>query len=238
METRHTWIFKLLWWLTFVVLAFVIIILVNREWLLKALAQRQIRQATGMEAEIGHFTFNLLSPNVTFENLHIYNKPEFGGTQFLDLAELHAEYDLAALRQHELHITFMRVNLHELDVVKNQAGATNIMAIAEAMAPRKASGERSIAPLNGYKFKVIDVLNLSIGSVKFVDLNNPQRDRTANIRIENLIFTNVMSSADLPGLSGQLWYRGGTAVGLPVHPPVRKPVPVSVPEPAVKPTSP
>ena len=239
METRSSWIFKALWWLTFVVLAFVIIVLANREWILKALAERQIREATGLDAEIGHFSFNLLSPKVTFENLKVYNKPEFGGTLFLDLAELHAEYDLAALRRHELHITLLRVNLRELDVVKNQAGATNLAAATDTLAPRKAGGgERVIAPLNGYQFKVIDVLNLSIAAVKFVDLKDPQRNRTANIRIENLIFTNVMSSADLPGLSGQLWFRGGSAVGLPVHPPVRKPVPVPVPEAAIKSPSP
>ena len=34
-----------------------------------------------------------------------------------------SEYDPAALARHELHITLMRFNLGELDVVKNQAGA-------------------------------------------------------------------------------------------------------------------
>jgi hypothetical protein len=47
----------------------------------------------------------------------------------------------------------------------------------------------------------------------------------AAIGIQNQIYTNVVSSANLPGLSAQLWYRGGRVVGLPVNPPTRKPSP-------------
>jgi hypothetical protein len=50
------------------------------------------------------------------------------------------------------------------------------------------------------------------------------------IGIQDQIYTNVLSPADLPGLSGQLWVRGGYLVGLPVHVPVRK----TSPEPAPK----
>jgi hypothetical protein len=231
MKSSQNWFFRILWWLTFVVLAFVIIVLVNREWILKGLAEREIHAVTGIEPEIGQFSFGMLNPKVTFNNFKLYNSADFGGTLFLDVPELHVEYNQAALRRHELHITLMRVNLHELDVVKNEAGVTNIMSVVETMAPREiGGGDRTIAPLNGYKFTGIDVLNLSIGLVKFVDLKNPLRNRTVNIGIENQIYTNVVSSADLPGLSGQLWLRGGYVVGLPVHPPIRS----SSPKPAPK----
>jgi hypothetical protein len=219
MKMFQSWFFRILWWLTFVVIVLVVIVLANRDWIVKELAEQQIRAVTGLEPEIGNFSFGVLDSQVTLENFRLYNPAEFGGTLFLDVPELHVEYDRAALRRHELHITLMRVNLHELDVVKNAAGATNLMSIVNTVAPRKSGGGRAVAPFNGYKFTGIDLLNLSIGTVKFVDLKDQRRNRMVTIGIQNQIYTNVLSPANLPGLSERLWLRGGAAVGLPVDQP-------------------
>src|ERR1039458_5054277 len=150
MKTFLSWFFKILWWLTFVVVVLAIIVLANRDLIVKQLAEREIRAATGLEPEIGDFSFSVLEPKLTLNNFRLYNTAEFGGTLFLDVPELHIEYDRAALRRHELHITLLRVNLHELDVVKNAAGATNLMSIANTVAPRKSGGGgRTVASING-----------------------------------------------------------------------------------------
>ena len=222
MKTVQSWFFKILWWLTFVVIFLAIIVLANRDWIVGQLAERQIRAATGLEPEIGDLSFSVLEPRLTLHNFRLYSTAEFGGTLFLDVPELHLEYDRAALRRHELHITLMRVNLHEVDVVRNQAGATNIMSAINTMMPRKSEGGgRTVAPLNGYKFTGIDLLNLSMGAAKFVDLKDQRRNRMVVIGIENQIYTNVVSPANLPGLSELVWRRGGPTVGLPVNPPTR-----------------
>ena len=223
MKTFQSWFFKILWWATFVVVFLAIIVLANRDWIAKQLAERQIHTATGLEPEIGDLSFSVLEPKVTLHNFRLYSTAEFGGTLFLDVPELHIEYDHAALRRHELHITLMRVNLHEVDVVKNQAGVTNIMSAINTIMPRKSEGGgRTVAPLNGYKFTGIDLLNLSMGAAKFVDLKDQRRNRMVVIGIQNQIYTNVVSPANLPGLSELLWRRGGSTVGLPVNPPMRK----------------
>jgi hypothetical protein len=219
MKMFQSWFFRILWWLTFVVIVLVVIVLANRDWIVKELAEQQIRAATCLEPEIGDFSISVLDPEVTLGSFKLYNPAEFGGTLFLDVPELHVEYDRAALRRHELHITFMRVNLQEVDVVKNEAGKTNLMSFVNTMTPRKSGGGRTVAPLNGYKFTGIDLLNLSIGAVKFVDLKDQRRNRMVTIGIQNQIYTNVLSPANLPGLSERLWLRGGAAVGLPVDQP-------------------
>jgi len=221
---------KILKWLIFMITALAVIAIVGRNWIAKEVMEQKIRIATGMEPEIGDISFGVLFPKVTLENFKVYNPVDFGGTLFLDIPELHIEYDRAALRRHELHITLMRMNLHELDVVKNEDGATNILPVVDSMLPPKSGGGRAVAPINGYKFTGIDLLNLSIGVVKFVDLKDQRRNRMAAIGIENQIYTNVVSTADLSSLSGQLWIRGGRVVGLPVNPPMRK----AIPEPSPK----
>lgn len=222
MKSFQSWFFKILWWLTFVVVFLAIVLFANRDWFTREIMAQKIRAATGLEAEIGDYSFSVLDSEVSLKACRFYNSAQYGGTLFLDVPELHIEYDRAALRRHEIHITLMRVNLHEVDVVKNSAAETNIMSYLTTLAPQKnGGGSRTFAPLNGYKFTGIDLLNLSVGMVKFVDLKDQRRNRMVAIGIQNQIYTNVVTSANLPGLSQELWVRGGYIVGLPVHPPTR-----------------
>ena len=57
--------------------------------------------------------------------------------------------------------------------------------------------------------------------MKFVDLKDQRRNRMASIGLQNLIYTNVVSSADFPGLSEQFG-SAAASVGLPVNQPIRK----------------
>jgi hypothetical protein len=216
MKTFQSWFFKILWWLTFVVVVFTIIVVASREWIVKELMEQHIRVITGMEPEIRDFSFSVLDPKVTFENFKLYNTVDYGGTLFLDMPELHIEYDRAALRRHELHITFLRLNVNELDVVRNEDGTTNIFSLAKIVAPEKsAGGGRTFAPLNGYRFTGIDFMNISIGTAKFIDLKNPSHNHALALHIENQTVANVKSPADLAGLESLIWLRGGYWVGLP-----------------------
>ena len=90
-----------------------------------------------MDAEIGSVSLGLAEPTMTIQNLKLYNPPDFGGTPFLDIPEIHVEYDRAALARHELHVTLLRFNLGELDIVKNQAGQTNIFSLGLAVPLKK-----------------------------------------------------------------------------------------------------
>ena len=212
------------------VIILVIVVTANRDWIAKQFAEKQIRAATGLEPEIGGLSFGVWDPKLTLENFKLYNTADFGGTLFLDVPELHIEYDRAALQRHELHFTLVRVNFREADVVKNSAGATNFMTFFNAMLPQQpGGGGRSVAPLNGYKFTGIDLLNLSIGTVKFVDLKDQRRNRSVTFGLQNQIYTNVLSTANLTGLSAQLWVHNGASVGLPVSQPRPKPSPVTPP---------
>ena len=219
MKTFQSWFFRILWWLTFVAIVLVAIVLINRQAIVRELIERQIRTSTGMDPAIGNFTFGVLNPKLSFVNFTLYNPAEFGGTVFVQAPEVRMTYDRDALRRREIHIQFMQLNLKEIDVVKNAAGATNIMSFFNTIAPRQAAGGRTFAPLNGYKFTGIDTLNISIGTAKFVDLQDPRKNRQVAVNLENQIFTNVVSTASLQGLSEKLWYRSAYLVGLPVHPP-------------------
>ena len=175
-----------------------------------------------MDAEIGKFSVGLLEPTVEIQNLRLYNPPDFGGTPFLNIPEIHVEYDRAALARHEIHVTLLRFNLGELDIVKNEAGQTNIFALGIIRCqknPAAAAGAASFKRQTGYDFKAIDVLNVSIGKVKFIDLKNQRNNREQTIGIENLVLKNVKSQTDLAGLAVLVALRGGDFFGSLLAPP-------------------
>src|SRR6516165_3233135 len=104
------WLFKWLLRLAVLAVVLVVIVLLSYNAILRVYFERQIRARTGMDAEIGRFSLSLTEPTMTIENFRLYNPPAFAGTAFLDIREIHVEYDPAALARHELHITLMRFN--------------------------------------------------------------------------------------------------------------------------------
>jgi hypothetical protein len=197
-------IFKWLFRLFILAVVLVVICLLSYNSILRVVIEHNIRAQTGMDAEIGKFSLGLIEPTVTIQDLKLYNPPDFGGTLFLSIPEIHVEYDRAALAHQEIHVTLMRFNLGEFDIVKNQAGQTNIFTLGLSVPTRKPGGGQTkinFKEQTGYDFKGIDSLNVSIGKAKFVDLKDPQNNREQNIGIEDCVTPNVESLTDLDPLA-------------------------------------
>ena len=199
------------WFLGLFLLAVVlfVIFLLSLDTLLRTLVVQNIRDQTGMTAEIGKFHLGLLEPVVTIKDLKLHNPADFGGTPFLVIPEIHVEYDRAALATNQIHITLLRFNLGELAIVRNEAGQTNLFELGVKLPSKKAldqetlSQSKSLDELKqrtGMNFQGVDVLNVSVGTAKYIDLADQKNNREQNIGIENQIVKNVKTPADLAGL--------------------------------------
>jgi len=194
---------KWLFILVVVAVGLVVGLLLSKDAILKATVEQQIRAQTGMDVSIGKLSLGLLSPVVTIENLTLRNTAEFGGTPFLDIRELHLEYDREALKQRKLKITLLRLNLEELTVVRNSNGVTNLSTM-------NAPGPSKPTKLMGdIEFHGVDVLNLSLGKIQVIDLKQPRNNRLRNVNLQNQIFHNVRTPGDLYGVLVLLWMRSG-----------------------------
>jgi hypothetical protein len=191
----------------------VVVLLLSIDPILRNVAENRIRAQTGMTAEIGKFHLGLTEPVVTIKNLKIYNTPEFGGAPCLDIPEIHVEYDREALAKKQIHLTLVRFNLGELAIVKNEAGQTNLLSLGVALPKKDKSGGKpglkEFEERTGLDFKGVDVLNVSVGTAKFIDLKNPAHNREQKIGIENLVMKNVQTPNDLTGLAVLVALRGG-----------------------------
>ena len=198
------WLFKWCFRLVLLLVVAVIALVLSKDAILKAVVEQRLRARTGAEVKIGRFSVGILSPVVTIEKLKLYNRPEFGGTPFIDMPELHVEYDRTALCQRKLHITLMRFSLAELTVVKNEAGQTNLVSF---MAKPDATEARQ--RIKDLEFAGIDVLNLSLGKVRFLDLKDPRHNGTLDLGVKNQVFRNVNSEGDVFGVLLLVWVRSG-----------------------------
>jgi hypothetical protein len=186
--------------------------ILSLDYVLKKIAEHRIQSETGMEARIGRLSVGLLTPYVTIENLKIYNTAEFGGTVFLDIPEMKMEYDRVAMAHRELRITLMRFNLAELSIVRNQEGRTNITSLMTQSAGSGSRKDPKIA-LGDIEFKGIEILNLTLGKVRFVDLKEPAKSRELKMNVRDYILKNVKSETDFYGVLALVWLRSGFSLG-------------------------
>ena len=207
------WVIK--WVLRLVVLSVLlgVAFLLSLNTILRILIEHNIRAKTGMDAEIGRFQLGLTEPTITVEDLKIYNPPSFGGTLFLRIPEIHVDYDREALARQQLHFTLVRFNLGELCIVKNMRGQTNLFCLGMGLNPSDLSqggnGAEVLKKQTGLTFKGIDSLNVSVGTFKFIDLQNRSKDRTQVVGLDDQVLTNVRRKEDLAGLVVLVAMRSG-----------------------------
>ena len=212
MKTIFKWLFRLF---LLVVVVFVVFLL-SLDTILRSLTEHNIRVQTGLEVEIGSFHLGLLDPVITIKDFKLHNPPDFGGTLFVSIPEIHVEYDRDALAAQKLHVKLLRFNLGELDIVKNAAGKTNLYELGVTLPNKGALSQTNSADqLKALKarlnldFKGIDTLNVSIGTFKYIDLGDPKNNREQNLGIDNQIIPHVNSLADLGGMMLLIALRSG-----------------------------
>jgi uncharacterized protein involved in outer membrane biogenesis len=188
-----------------VVLAVAAILLLNT--IAKEVAENRLRAATGMDARIERFDIGLLSPTVTIENFKLYNTPDFGGGIFIDMPELHLEYDPLAFRSGQLHLKLVRLNLAEIALVQDKKGRLNVQAM-EKKSRAATGGNKSSGP--EIQFTGIDTLNLTLGKFRQSNLASG-RVEEIEFGIKDQISHNVKSEADLQGLGLLLAIRAGAS---------------------------
>jgi uncharacterized protein involved in outer membrane biogenesis len=197
--------FLLKWILRLALLAVVlaVVLVLSKDWLFKKYAERRIAAATGLETRIGKLEESFFKPVVHLENVRLYNPASFGGAPLVDIRELHLEINRGALAQGKLRLTLVRLDVTELNLVRDRAGRTNVALLGQTL------GGNSATSKSDFKFEQIDVLNLSIGKLRYTDLANPANNRTVDFGVQREVFTNIRSQNDLYGMAMLLLIRCG-----------------------------
>jgi hypothetical protein len=178
----------------------------------RALAEQRIRRETGLDARIGKLEFSLLEPKMRFENLVLYNPAEFGGSAFIDVPEMHLEYYRDALAYGRTRLKLLRLNVRELNIVESAAGRTNLVDLLHRVAPETL--DRSGKTNSSGAFQGIDMLNLTVGKVRYTNLRLPKRNQEMEVNLRNEIVQNVRTEQDLAAILFKVLLRAGITVYL------------------------
>ena len=170
---------------------FAVALVLLKDIMLKEVTQSRLRVATGLGVEIDQVNLALFSPTLTIRGLRLFNPPEFGASTFVDVPELHFEYDRMALARHQLHLVLVRLNLAEVTIVEDETGKSNLEAI-QTLVKRRPPPESFI----DLQFAGIDTLNLSVGHLRRYALRTPEKVELTPLNLQNEVFTAIKSERD------------------------------------------
>ena len=203
------WAFRLLILLLVLLIGLVLV----KDALIKSYTESQLQRQTGMEVRIGKMEVGLFSPTVTVQNLRIFNTAEFGGSAFLDMPELHLQYDRAWASVGKVRLKLLRLDLAQLNLVRNAAGRTNLVGVLLELQRRGIRLDPgSPDSRSSDSFGGIETLNLSLGKVTFTDLRPPALTREFRLDVRNEVVTNVKSELDVLGVIARILIRRGITI--------------------------
>lgn len=203
---------KLLKWfiyLCLLLLAGIVVLILCKDTILRNLTERRITAQTGMYVRIDRLHVGFREPILSIQGFKLYNRPEFGGGLLLHLNDLHVEYDPDAVKSGELHLNLFRLDLEQLNIIRNAAGQTNIVEFIESAGTKGLEAMSLNLPAREFGFTGIDTLDLSIGRIRFIDLRDPRRNRETYFGVQNETIRNIRNEDDLYGVAGIVLLRSG-----------------------------
>src|SRR5262245_39430130 len=120
MKKLFKWVVRLV----VVLVVLIVLLIVFLDPIAKAVAERRIRDHTGLPVKIGKLSIGLKQPTLSIQNFKLGNSPDFGGSTFIEIPLLRFQYDLPALRSRRIHLNTVLLNLGELHIVQNKDGKT------------------------------------------------------------------------------------------------------------------
>lgn len=202
MKTLFKWLVRIAVTFCFLAVLLLVLVVLLKDVIAKSIAERNLRDSTGMDAKISRLEVNLGTPTVNLEGLKLYNTPEFGGSTFLDLPELRIEYIPDDIRGGKLHFKTVRLHLAEVHVVKNKQGKTNI-DLLQKESKKKSSGQKDKTDKPGVDFGGIDTLYLTVGKIRITDESDPRNNEVIEVGIKDEVGKNLKDEAAITQ-----WFNG------------------------------
>ena len=176
-----------------------------------------IQQKTGYPASVEKLEIGILSSTLRIRGLKLNYPADKGGGILLDSPEIFVQYDREAAQRNEIHLKQLRWDIREIGVADvSSKGMSGLMEQASAIlsGTNQPAGNGTdpvgqatqIPP--GITFTGIDVLDFSVGTVRFHNPTNSQNNRDLALDVRNRKLTNVVSYMDLSPLAIELFIKG------------------------------
>ncbi|HEY1169783.1 MAG TPA: hypothetical protein VGH19_00310 [Verrucomicrobiae bacterium] len=204
----------------FIVLVILVIALILlKDRIFQAVVQSRLEKQTGLKVELKSAEFNLRTGMMRFEGLKIFNPTEYGDSSFIHFDDLRVEADRVELKQRKLHFRLLHINMSELTIVEDKQGKLNLQAIKEQLDKKKKESKKPGKPgddgdddVSAMEFGGIDTLHLTLGKVKKISLNYPDKPVDTDLGVKDVVIKDVRTQEDFQNKVLPVLLRGGVAV--------------------------
>jgi uncharacterized protein involved in outer membrane biogenesis len=194
MKSLFKWLFRIGVTLVFLLILLLVAAVLFKDMIAKSVAERNLRDSTGMDAKISKLEVGLGTPTVNLEGLKLYNTPDFGGSTFLDLPELRVEYLPDDIRDGKLRFKTLRLHLAEVHIVKNKQGKTNLEMLQQ-QTKKKSSGRKTKSDTPGVDFGGIETLYLTVGRIRITDESDPRNNEVIEVGLKDEVGKDLKDEA-------------------------------------------
>lgn len=164
-----------------------------RNPILRKFVEYQIERETGVEASVGSLQLDLLAGSVRVADFKLANPPGFGDRPMLHVPELFMRIDPES-PPGGLRFLQAGLNVAEFNIVRSADGRTNVFTLEKRLRERKKKKKRDDQDI---EFHGIAELKLTLGTVRYIDMQKPSRSQEFRLGIENEIFTGIKTEKDL-----------------------------------------
>lgn len=162
------------------------VLIVGRNFIVKAAIENGGRVATGLPINIGKLNIGLASTKIDLKDIKVYNPKGFPKDVMFHAPEIFVDYKLGALLTGKIHVKDIRLDFDKLVIVKNENRQTNL----EALKPKAREGKsakEAVKKEPGKKQKAPDVqidhLSLKVGSVIYKDYSKGGEPKVTEYKI-------------------------------------------------------
>jgi uncharacterized protein involved in outer membrane biogenesis len=179
------------------IIAFIVLIYLGRNFLIKTAVQIGVQKALGMKVSIAQFRLDLFPGKLEIKGLTVYNPPGFEGEALTRIPYIRADFSLLPLLAGKFHFKYLDLNIDEVNLVKNRnkelnLNRVNAIASAGSKSPPKAPANNKPASIR------INELILTINHVNTIDYSkrHPKQHRI-RLGIYRERFANLRSVDDI-----------------------------------------
>jgi hypothetical protein len=181
--------------------------LLARNPILKAITKHGIEESTGLRAEIGELESAFGTTAIHIRDLRLYNPAEFGGALMASAPEVLLDFDAERVTEGRLHFRNLKLNLTELNVVKNLKGRFNLEGVEKKIRERLERRRRKKNQDFEFEYGGIEHMQLTLGKVSFTDMARPQRSRSFDLGVKDEIVDDLKTEEDLQRWIGAVLFR-------------------------------
>ncbi len=123
-----------------IILIVLIVVIVGKNFFIKAAVETGAKAITGLKLDIGSLKVGMFDTKIDIKDMKLYNPKGFKDPVMVHLPEIYVDYNILPFLAGKAHLSEIRFHLKEFSVVKNEKGEVNLDTL-KAVAEGKSSSE-------------------------------------------------------------------------------------------------